>query len=187
MRMFCGVGDEMHLWGCCEHQVSVECKHTTRQFWEDRASDVRRDMPLIVACLPDIQKHCNETDVGVGRVLRCLKVGWLHPLLLQCFAHSWCPHGCVMIDAASVWKFNYVSRSKPSHCNCYRAVVYCFDNMLGMHCLYAFCDHSLWKGWPTLASMRSPSTPVYVHSCCCCMERSHMISVPRAMVGPVCA
>eukprot|EP00241_Pyramimonas_parkeae_P000739 CAMPEP_0114234490 /NCGR_PEP_ID=MMETSP0058-20121206/5737_1 /TAXON_ID=36894 /ORGANISM="Pyramimonas parkeae, CCMP726" /LENGTH=1041 /DNA_ID=CAMNT_0001346173 /DNA_START=77 /DNA_END=3202 /DNA_ORIENTATION=+ len=54
-------------------QVSVECKHTTRQFWEDRASDVRRDMPLIVACLPDIQKHCNETDVGVGRVLRCLK------------------------------------------------------------------------------------------------------------------
>mmetsp|Transcript_33669 Transcript_33669/g.73502 ORF Transcript_33669/g.73502 Transcript_33669/m.73502 type:complete len:1091 (-) Transcript_33669:561-3833(-) len=54
-------------------QVSSQCKAEAREFWQARASDVRRDLPLLGACIGDIQMRCNSTDVGMGRVLRCLK------------------------------------------------------------------------------------------------------------------
>jgi hypothetical protein len=46
----------------------------TREFWQARSADLRRDLPLLGACIGDIKQRCNSTEFGMGRVLRCLKV-----------------------------------------------------------------------------------------------------------------
>ncbi|KAK3258900.1 hypothetical protein CYMTET_32077 [Cymbomonas tetramitiformis] len=54
-------------------KVSAECKRSVRSFWEERSADIRKDLPLMMACLSDIKTNCNSTEVGIGRVTRCLK------------------------------------------------------------------------------------------------------------------
>jgi len=57
-----------------QQQVTGQCKTEVRSFMEQRAADVRRDKSLLGVCFQDITSHCNQTDLGNGRVLRCLKL-----------------------------------------------------------------------------------------------------------------
>jgi Golgi apparatus protein 1 len=42
-------------------------------FMAGRASDVRKDLPLISACAGDLHSLCGATRLGEGRVMSCLK------------------------------------------------------------------------------------------------------------------
>jgi hypothetical protein len=49
-------------------------RQEVRGFMALRAEDARRDLPLLTACAGDLHKQCAATQLGGGRVLKCLKV-----------------------------------------------------------------------------------------------------------------
>mmetsp|Transcript_42131 Transcript_42131/g.51151 ORF Transcript_42131/g.51151 Transcript_42131/m.51151 type:complete len:1045 (-) Transcript_42131:585-3719(-) len=58
-------------------KMSLTCRLKVRKFFRDQAEDVRKDPPLFVTCAKDIAAKCNNTMLGKGRVLRCLKANKL--------------------------------------------------------------------------------------------------------------